>query len=427
LPHFTDKLVVEKLLGLFSLPPIRAINAIKSSHDRLVDDISSIWNDGRKSSDYYSRFANVRIELEDCAFVDSHQTLLASRSDFFGAMLHGSRWMLKRDEDGHVLIDLKHISASTYGPINRWIYTDTLSSSFDEDEEEYVDDGGLNLSADLDELLEFVVEILAAANEILMPAVIDLCGNMLIARMDITNVLSILEVSDMYLSANLKNACLDFICWNITSFVETKSLDSVNESLIEDLELHLKSFQQQKFPRTRGKDGIYSVVRQTVSDNAQARKESRRAEITQSRILSGTMLTPESDSFGKSLDVNSPDLLMPPFDRHDSKLSPVIPFEAIHAEDIFELELELESATLPSSVVDHQSNIKKTPKKKKRFTKLDIRLDSLSLIDEAESPLTTGSPRLVIQTASPLLSPQPYTPQHKSWTNSPETYAISLF
>lgn len=344
LPLPRNTIIVSKLLKLFHLPSLRAIRLNKSPNSILI----KIFLD---TTEYYTRFANVRIQLENDEYIDTYQTILASRSDFFGALLHGSRWMLTRDGDGRVLVDLKHIPKSVFVAIDRWLYTDTI-------EEE---DG------DLDNLLEYIVDILATANELLIPQVITLCSNILISHMDITNIVSILHISTLYSCSFLKKSALDFICWNIETLIEAKTLDGVEDELIDDLQASLVSLQDNTFPRTRGSDGIYEVAKRRVRDEAEIRKQIRRDEI-----------------YALSISPEEVGLMPPPkHTRKDSKFSPVIPFDAIHADDIFELEMDSLSI----------SPKKKTPKKKK-YSKFDLSVET--------SIINARSPR--------------------SWSNSPEVY-----
>jgi DNA-directed RNA polymerase subunit N (RpoN/RPB10) len=66
LPHYPDPLILSRVLKLLSLPSIKYIKSIASPHDALVKDISKIWQD---STNHYTRFANVRILLEDEEYV----------------------------------------------------------------------------------------------------------------------------------------------------------------------------------------------------------------------------------------------------------------------------------------------------------------------------------------------------------------------
>lgn len=221
LPRLSEEssiIAASKMLKLFQLPSLDKLRRMNESsrQNQLISDISGIRNPDRgiaenhkeDSTWYFDKFANVRILLESGVSIVGHQTILASRSDFFNAMLHGSRWMLARDNDGKVIVDLHHISLEVYSEIDRWMYSDTISVADNNDSSIHESSGFSGGS--LDEYMDYIILLLASANELLLLPVIEMCGNILISKLDLTNALNILDIADTYLTPNLKIACLDF-------------------------------------------------------------------------------------------------------------------------------------------------------------------------------------------------------------------------
>lgn len=183
---------VIKLMDLFELPHLDALD----SSNQYMSDIARIWID-----DSFERFANIKIQLEDTVVL-AHQTFLASRCEFFGALLHGSRWLLNRDDEGFVVVDLKHISYRIFEKVLYWLYTDGTAEIFAEDR--------TDSEETLDNYIDFIVGVLATANELLLDRLKDICTDVLISLFDLSNVVDILEIADYFAAKKLKQACLNF-------------------------------------------------------------------------------------------------------------------------------------------------------------------------------------------------------------------------
>lgn len=235
------------------------------------------------------------VMLDGCSRVEAHQVVLASRCNFFGTLLGTeSRWSLayERQEDDHngnkkIIVNLKHMKQSVFNIIIKWIYTDDVSDELFSDVS----------CADLSDFVTFVVEVLSAADELLLDQLKDICSNILLRIMDIKNVFEILDCADSFRCYKLKEACLLFICWDIETFVENKQLFNMEIGLLQDVEQQLKLLQQLKFPTLRGPDGEYEQLRQRSISLEVEQKAKRRQEYERQRKLT------ESDLFSNSIDI----------------------------------------------------------------------------------------------------------------------------
>ncbi|KAJ3279914.1 hypothetical protein HK104_001075, partial [Borealophlyctis nickersoniae] len=239
----------------------------------------------------YDPLADVLIRLED-RDVPCHQVILVSRCPFFEAMLgSGSRWMLRSDDAGRVVVGMDHITWPVFRLILRYIYGG--------------DDGVDSVFADIaissvEKLVQFVVEVMSCANELLMERVKDICSVVLISVLDLRNVVGILEVADMYGADKLKDACLNFVCHNLETTLECKMLDDVSSELVTDVETYLKTKQSAKFPATRGPDGIYHRIRSMAAKEEEDKKQRRRIAYRQ-RQEEAARLSASMESFSSSL------------------------------------------------------------------------------------------------------------------------------
>ncbi|KAI9333590.1 hypothetical protein BDR26DRAFT_937417 [Obelidium mucronatum] len=202
-----------------------------------------------------------------------HQAFLVSRSPFFTAMFNNaSQWMLKREETtpGHtiVVVDLNNFTVEVMDIVLDWIYTDLGL--------EYLLRN--NNRPTLSEYLGFLIDLLSAANELLLDRLKEQVSGLLARVVDLTNVVELLEVADSYDAGQLKETCLTFLCWNLSSVLESRMLDSAPEYLIADLEATLQRMQAEKLPLLRGPNGYYARI-QALAAAEEAERELYRTSV----------------------------------------------------------------------------------------------------------------------------------------------------
>jgi len=164
--------------------------------------------------------------------VPCHSFILAARCPFFQAMLDtaglGGGWVATRRqkafEEGqsNFKIQLKHIPYGVMTLVLEYIYCDAGSEIFMGVRKESVDD-----------FLEFVIEIMAVANELLLDRLKDVCQSVLarfgsfilwqkLTEVNLKNVATILEEAATYAAEQLKDACLDYCAINAEALLENR-------------------------------------------------------------------------------------------------------------------------------------------------------------------------------------------------------------
>ncbi|KAJ3337103.1 hypothetical protein HDU93_001576 [Gonapodya sp. JEL0774] len=172
---------------------------------------------------------------------------------YFKALLStGSAWM-RRNEKGQVVVDLTHIRGEVFDVVIAMLYSDQFVEVF----RDIVRDS-------VNEWINFIVEVLAAANELLLEKLKDVCCNVLIRVLSVRNVTDLLEVSDAYNCA-LKPKCIDFLIENLETIVEAHALEDISEELLEDVEKTLQTLQMMKIPYMLGPGGFYDRLRVAAS------------------------------------------------------------------------------------------------------------------------------------------------------------------
>ena len=123
----------------------------------------------------YFEDGDLDIEL-DGGEVRVHSGLVCQRCPFFEGLFNGraaGRWLLDRresvkDPNEAVKVDLKHVNLAIFRLVLRHIYADTGEELFD-----------AVVTVDLDELLDLIIEVMFAANELMLDRLSQICQKML--------------------------------------------------------------------------------------------------------------------------------------------------------------------------------------------------------------------------------------------------------
>ena len=174
--------------------------------------------------------------------VRCHSFVLAVRCPFFEAMLDnaglGGGWLASRRREAFAegtsefRIQLKHLSYNIMSLVLEHIYSDAGVELFDHIQKVTVD-----------EFLEFVIEVMAVANELLLDRLKDICQSILsrfgnplkkcgLTLVTLRNVATILEEADTYAAEQLKDSCLDYCAINAEALLENRYFTTISAQLI---------------------------------------------------------------------------------------------------------------------------------------------------------------------------------------------------
>lgn len=116
----------------------------------------------------YTEDGDTIIEL-DGDEVTAHSNLLCQRCPFFEGLFNGragGQWLAGRRQNNSesVRIDLKHMDPTAFALVLRYLYADVGTELFDE-----------VVCADIDEFSELVLDVMAAANELMLDRLSQVC------------------------------------------------------------------------------------------------------------------------------------------------------------------------------------------------------------------------------------------------------------
>ncbi|KAJ1562717.1 hypothetical protein HK096_004730, partial [Nowakowskiella sp. JEL0078] len=224
--------------------------------------------------------ADVEVQLAD-GVCRAHRTVLVARSGFFDALLGPTTAWSCDIADGHWVVRLLHLDKAWVDVVMRFMYG--FVDDADEDEDGVIERLFKGERTET-QWVEFLVDILAVADELLVDGLKRIVSCLLGAFIDIVNVVDIWKIANWFMVKELENACLEFMAWNLETLIQTKrllryvDLENQNnpcEPVILDLENTLKSLQDQKLPFVRS---FYASVKLKAQKAEDTRKQLRRAE-----------------------------------------------------------------------------------------------------------------------------------------------------
>ncbi|EGG01861.1 uncharacterized protein MELLADRAFT_91837 [Melampsora larici-populina 98AG31] len=198
------------------------------------------------SSDTKDRIKpDVELKLQSDEVISCHSTLLRAQCPFFQMLYEDDAWLVSRREvgtaDGDLIrLDMSHFSKRAMELVMRHIYTDGATDLF------FTEGFG-----SLDEFIDFVCDVMAIANELLMDKLKWICSVVLRDCINLNNVTSIAAEADFYKADALKDTCMNYIICNLETIFQDKALMNIPADLLLQIGQYLKRSQQVKFPQTR--------------------------------------------------------------------------------------------------------------------------------------------------------------------------------
>nr|POE53515.1 btb/poz domain-containing protein 1 [Quercus suber] len=156
-----------------------------------------------------------------------HSALLCARCPFFQGLFMGradGRWLAGRNIGGEVVVDLKHFTTRTFKLVLKHIYADTGAEIFNE-----------VVSSGLDDFLDVVVEVMSAANELMLDRLSQICQMVVGKYVNVRNVCGLLNAVSASSVNEFKDAGLEYLCLNLEAMLQGHHLNELDEDLLGEL------------------------------------------------------------------------------------------------------------------------------------------------------------------------------------------------
>lgn len=177
--------------------------------------------------DAFFQDSDVIVQLED-GEVRAHSVPLCTRCPFFEGLFMGragGRWLAGRDDEEDVTVDLTHITVDTFNLVLRHLYCDTGTELFD-----------TLASANLDDFLDLVLDVLGAANELMLDRLSQICQSVIGRYVSARNVCWLLNAISPSSVHEFKHASLEYLCLSLESMLQGHHLNELDEDLLVELD-----------------------------------------------------------------------------------------------------------------------------------------------------------------------------------------------
>ena len=216
---------ISQALGIVELE--RAARIMVQPDARAHRDLDIALHDSRLFED-----GDALVELAD-GNVRVHTALLQKRIPFFDALFAGRAaggWISGRkrdavDESELVHVDLKHVKKNIFELLLRHAYSDAGVEVFEN-----------VVTSTLDEFLDFIMDVLSAANELLMERLCEICQVMLGQYTTMRNISPLLNAIGPCTVQTYKNTGLRYICLNLEAMLENNLLEDLESELLQELD-----------------------------------------------------------------------------------------------------------------------------------------------------------------------------------------------
>ncbi|KAK0538487.1 hypothetical protein OC834_000427 [Tilletia horrida] len=180
--------------------------------------------------------------------VPCHSVILR-RSPFYSDFFR-PQWTSKRFEKGRIQINMRHLRWEVARLLLLHLYTD----------------GGLELFKGADEdrtpdqFIDFVLEVLAAADEWALAKMKQVCSLLLRRRVLPQNLSAMMTDADTYSAVELKDACMLQATQTMESLLETGMLDELEGKQLRDLTHFVRRKQDERIHRSLAADRVMAMI-----------------------------------------------------------------------------------------------------------------------------------------------------------------------
>ncbi|KAL0581915.1 hypothetical protein V5O48_000145 [Marasmius crinis-equi] len=326
--------VLGRLLDLSEM-----LRAMESVVKRLVvptlkRDLTHVYREAQNASVNQVVRPDLVFLLAENKEVHLHSIILRARSEYFEAFLGEDLWTKDRwGEDRCLRVDLKHVRWAVVEYVLKWMCCGEVENLF----------GSLGFADSVDDVLEFLFEVISVANELLLSPLILLTSQMILKFLHTSNACYILSEATHYNIQPLIASVQGYIAADLETFLENKMLEVLAPSIVKQLSVFVRTKQEEKAQFVRG-GGNSSGLMEKWKDWLMQEdipfvivpSVASRKKVRERRISHANKLSPPSPSIMPSLVRKSRDTGLPdrsPFFKGHSPKE-----EASGGDDLFDMD-----------------------------------------------------------------------------------------
>ncbi|KAJ7749583.1 hypothetical protein DFH07DRAFT_1035022 [Mycena maculata] len=174
--------------------------------------------------------------------VRCHSAILRARCPVFAAFFDEEDWTAKRWEaDGTIHVNLTHLRWNVMEYVLKYLCCGADAEIFE----------NLEFAKSVDEVLEFMFDVMAAANELLLDRLVLLCSAAILRWAGINNACYILTDATHFHAQQLVESIQGYIVANMETLLESRMLDNLTPALIKQLSNFVSRKQAERSPKAR--------------------------------------------------------------------------------------------------------------------------------------------------------------------------------
>ncbi|KAK0548125.1 hypothetical protein OC845_003748 [Tilletia horrida] len=180
--------------------------------------------------------------------VPCHSVILR-RSPFYSDFFR-PEWTSKRFENGRVQINMRHLRWEIARLLLLHLYSDAGVELFK----------GADEDRTPDQFIDFVLEVLAAADEWALSKMKQVCSLLLLRRVLPQNLSAMMADADTYNAVELKETCMLQATLSMESLLETGMLDELEGKQLRDLTAFVRRKQDERIHRSLAADRVMAMI-----------------------------------------------------------------------------------------------------------------------------------------------------------------------
>lgn len=234
-------------LQLDALAPSLSSPVPRAPRPTLASSLQSFFDSHVETPQEQSPFHDVLIHFADRR-VPAHSVLLR-RSPFFAAFFQ-PHWTSTRWQQGVIEVDMVHVRWEVARVVMLHLYTDKLFELF----------RGCDSDRTHDQYIDFVIEVLAFANELLLDKFKLVCCQLLRQRVAATNVAALITDANFYNALAFKESLMDYASRTMETLLESGMLDDLENRMVKHLTKLVRARQDERLHRTRADEHLNGLI-----------------------------------------------------------------------------------------------------------------------------------------------------------------------
>ncbi|KAK7038072.1 hypothetical protein R3P38DRAFT_2904260 [Favolaschia claudopus] len=232
-----------RTLGLPFLAPVLEAPVKRVPATSIVGDMEQLFRvvqPGGVTLEKSPLAPDVILQLAD-QDVYCHSAILRARSPVFASFFQQEDWTSKRWANGVIKVNFKHLRWHVMEYVLQHMCCGGEAEIFEK----------LEFAQSVDDVVEFMFDVMAAASELLLDRLVLLCSAVILQWTDINNVCYVFTDASHFHAQQLVESVQGYMVANMETLLESRMLDGLTPALVKQLSRFVTRKQAEKSPKAR--------------------------------------------------------------------------------------------------------------------------------------------------------------------------------